>query len=186
MNITKKNIKGNSALCKKVRELYVSAFPKVERLPFGVLRLAALEKHSAIDAYFDGEDFLGFTFSTAIDNVYFIMFFAVDASLRGKGYGSAILSKIKADNPDKTVVLNIEPLVADAPNLKERENRLAFYQKNGFFDTGYYVREVGGVFTVMATEKTIDIASYQKVFKALTFEIWKVKIQKKEDWKGKI
>ena len=186
MNITKQNVKGNRELCKKVRELYISAFPKVERLPWKVLRLAACEKHSAIDAYFDGEDFCGFTFSTAIDKIYFIMFFAVDGEKRSMGYGSAILSKIKADNPDKTVVLNVEPLVADAPNLKERENRLAFYQKNGFFDTGYYVREVGGVFTVMATEKTVDVAAYQKIFKALTFGLWKVKIAKKEEWKGKI
>ena len=91
---------------------------------------------------------------------------------------SAILQKIKADNPTKTVVLNIEPIVPDAKNIEERKKRLAFYQKNGFFDTGYFVREVGGVFTVMATEKNIDVAAYQEIFKALTFGVWKVKIKK--------
>ncbi|MBE6680351.1 MAG: GNAT family N-acetyltransferase [Ruminococcaceae bacterium] len=186
MNITKQNIKGNKELCQKVKELYISAFPKVERLPWQILRLASCEKHSAIDAYFDGETFCGFTFSTEIDNIFFIMFFAVASEKRSMGYGSAILSKIKEENKGKTVVLNIEPIVAGAPNLKERESRLAFYQKNGFFDTGYYVREVGGVFTVMATEKTIDTAAYQKVFQALTLGLWKVRIEKKEKWKGKV
>ena len=177
------NINKDKNLKRKVKELYKSAFPKEEQLPWSILRLVSMEKHSAINAYLDGDKFCGFTFSTAIENVYFIMFFAVDASIRGKGYGSKILSKIKDDNKGKTVILNIEPIVEDAENFDERKARLAFYQKNGFYDTGYLVREVGGVFTVMATDENIDIEVYKKVFRALTFGIWNVEIKPKKEWK---
>ncbi len=180
--MTSININKDKKLKKQVKALYKSAFPKKEQLPWSILRLAAMEKHSAINAYLDGDSFCGFTFSTSIDGVYFIMFFAVDASLRGMGYGSKILSKIKEENSDKTVILNIEPIIDGAENLEERKRRLAFYQKNGFYDTGYLVREVGGVFTVMATEEKIDASAYKKVFKALTFGIWDVEIKPKEEW----
>ena len=183
MNLRKTDIAGNRALCKKAKALYKSAFPKEERVPWWLLRLTSHAKHSSIDAYLDGDMFCGFTFSTVVDNMYFVMFFAVDDAIRGKGYGSAILSKIKNDNPDKTVVLNIEPIVEDAENLEERKNRLAFYQKNGFKDTGYLVREVGGVFSVMSTSDTVDVATYKKVFKAVTGGLWDVEIKKAELWK---
>lgn len=186
MNLKAINIKENKELCKKVKELYTVSFPKYERLPWWVLRLAAAEKHSKIEAYLDGDTFCGFTFSTVVDGAYFIMFFAVDTTIRGKGYGSAVLSKIKEENPDTPVVLNIEPIIDTAENFTERKNRLAFYEKNGFFDTGYLVREVGGVFTVMSTASTLDVAAYKEVFKTLTLGIWNVKVAKAEDWKGKI
>lgn len=180
MQLTKISIKKNKQAKRQVKALYTSAFPKYERLPWSVLRLAACEKHSSIDAYFDGDTFCGFTFSTVTDKVCFIMFFAVESTLRGKGYGSAILSKIKDDYSGIPIVLNIEPLEESAPNLDERKSRLAFYEKNGFYDTGYLVREVGGVFTVLSTEKTLDEHAYKKVFKALTLGLWNVKL-----WKNK-
>ena len=110
------------------------------------------------------------------------MFFAVEEKLRGKGIGSKILSKIKEDNKGKTVILNIEPIEEDAPNIEERKNRLAFYKKNGFYDTGYLVREVGGVFTVMATDEKIDVEAYKKVFRAFSLGFWDVEIKSKEEW----
>lgn len=183
MDIKAVNIKGNKELRKKVKELYKASFPKEEQLPWPILRLASCERHSQISAYLDGDHFCGFTFSTDIDGIYFIMFFAVDTAIRQKGYGSAILSKIKADNAKKTVVLNIEPIIDSAENLDERKKRLAFYEKNGFFDTGYLVREVGGVFTVMSTARELDTAAYKKVFKALTLGLWNVEIKRKEEWK---
>ena len=76
------------------------------------------------------------------------------------------------------MVLNIEPFVDDAPNLEERKHRYGFYRRNGFFDTGYHVWEVGGMFRVLSNRETVDVPAYQKLFLKLTFGIWKVKLQK--------
>jgi ribosomal protein S18 acetylase RimI-like enzyme len=61
-----------------------------------------------------------------------VLYLAVDGSLRGKGYGSRVLSQIKAEKPGQRTVLNIEPLDEKAPNAEQRRKRLAFYERNGF------------------------------------------------------
>ena len=104
-----------------------------------------------------------------------MLFFAVETALRGQGYGSRILSDIQKNHGK--VTLNVEPLIDTAPNLKERQRRFAFYQKNGFLDTGYHVWEIGGKFRVLSTQRELDVPQYQKVFQKLTLGLWKVKLQ---------
>lgn len=180
MNLTQIDIRKNGVLKNKVKALYVSAFPKYERVPWSILRLSTLVKGAKITGFLDGDEFCGFTHSVEVEGLYFVMFFAVEGTLRSKGYGSAILSKIKEENPDKTVALNVELLDRAADNYPERVRRVEFYKKNGFFDTGYNVREVGGEFRVLATKKEFDTAAYKKVFKKLTFGLWNVWLEKVE------
>ncbi len=158
----------------KVKALYLSAFPKEELVPWWMLRFVSLQKNIAITAYYDGDLFCGFTHTVELDNLYFVTFFAVDGTHRGKGYGSAILSLLKAKG--KPIALNVEPLTEDAPNPEERANRLAFYAKNGFADTGYDVKEIGGVFRILSTRQALDVASYKKVFRKMSFGFWNVKV----------
>ena len=182
MNLTSIDIKENKDIRKAVKKLYKSAFPKYEQAPWPLLVLLTRKSHSKITAYLDGETFCAFTVSSAINDIIFIMFFAVDDALRGQGYGCEVLSKIKRENPDKNVILNIEPITPDAENLEERIKRLAFYEKNGFSDTGFMAREIGGVFSVLSTNGQVDTESYKKVFKDLSFGLWSAEIKKKEEW----
>jgi len=175
MNLRKVDAASDPALLEKVRQLYHTAFPKEERIPWLLVRLNALRKNIDLTAFLDGDTFCGFTYSVTSGDLHFLLFFAVDGQLRSKGYGSAILSMLKESYP--TVVLNIEPLVADAPNLPERQHRYGFYRHNGFCDTGYHVWEVGGMFRVLSTKAELDVPSYQKLFLKLTFGLWKVKLQ---------
>ena len=62
----------------------------------------------------------------------FMMFLAVDESLRTKGYGSAILKEIKNRYPDKKIRVSIEPCDDSAPDIAVRKRRKAFYRKNGY------------------------------------------------------
>jgi len=74
------------------------------------------------------------------------------------------------------VTLNVELLDETAPNYPQRLRRFAFYRKNGFFDTGYHVWEVGGKFRVLSTDAALDVAQYKKIFKKLSMGIWNVKL----------
>lgn len=178
MNLRKVDAASDPVLLEKVRQLYHTAFPKEERIPWPLVRLNTMRKGIELTAFLDGDTFCGFTYSVTCGDLYMPLFFAIDQSLRSKGFGSAVLSLLKESY--STVVLNIEPLVADAPNLPERQHRYGFYCHNGFFDTGYHVWEVGGMFRILSTVPNLDIPAYQKLFLKLTFGIWKVRVEKAE------
>ena len=176
MNLRKMDATSDAAVLEKVKKLYLSAFPREERLPWFVLRLNALRIGIDLTAFLDGDTFCGFTYSVTAGDLHFLLFFAVDDSLRSRGYGSAILSAIKEEFG--TVVLNIEPFVEDAPNLPERKHRYGFYRHNGFFDTGWHVWEVGGMFRVLSTKPELDVTAYRKLFLKLTLGLWNVRVEK--------
>lgn len=160
----------------EANRLYRAAFPKEERVPLGLLRLLTLRRGVDLICYREGETFCGFTYTVTDGNVVFVLFFAVDEALRGRGYGSSILKFLREKNPGKTVILNVEPLDSNAENAEERVRRVRFYENNGFFDTDYDIDEIGGTFRVFATEKCIDVGAYLKVFGRMSFGLWKPKI----------
>ena len=178
MKLVKVDITKDKKLQKQVKQLYLTAFPKEERIPWWIMALNAQRKGIDLTAFVDGDIFCGFTSSVTVGELHFLLFFAVNEKLRGQGYGSAILSALREEY--KTIVLNVEPLEETAPNYEERMNRFAFYRKNGFVDTGYHVWEIGGMFRVLGTQKNLDVAKYKKIFKKLTCGLWNVKILKAE------
>lgn len=157
---------------KRVNALYKEAFPKEERIPLPILAIATMRKGVEIAEYFDGNIFVGFTYSVRNENMIFLMFFAVPSELRQQGYGSKILSYLKERNPNKVIVLNVEPLDEGADNYVQRVNRVKFYNKNGIHDTGYSASDVGGTFRVFATEKTLDKQNYTELCKHVSFGFW--------------
>lgn len=163
---------------KKIKKLYQTAFPKEELLPWWIVRLLTVQKCVNLTGYYQDKTFAGFTFTAETEDILFVLFFAVEDAKRGKGYGSEILKYMKEHNPGKTVVLNVEPLDETAGNNDQRVRRMAFYRKNGFYDTGYNIREVGGVFRVLATVPELDTAAYGKVFRKMSLGLWRPEMKK--------
>lgn len=163
-------------LYQQVKQLYMQSFPKEERIPWRLLYLYSRWKLIDLTLWLDEGVFCGFTASVNVEGLHFVLFFAVDPLLQGKGYGSAILSDIKREY--ETVALNVEPLIDTAPNYAQRLRRFDFYRKNGFVDTGYDVWEVGGKFRVLSTDEELNISQYRKVFLKLTGGLWKVRMKK--------
>ena len=166
-------------LRRKAKLLYRTAFPKEERLPWWLLRLNAGRKGIDLTAFTEGESFCGFTASVTYEDLHFLLFFAIDAEKRGRGYGSAVLRLLQKQY--KTLVLNVELLDPAADNYDQRKRRFAFYQRNGFVDTHYHVWEVGGKFRVLSTDPALDVAQYKKIFKKLSFGVWDVKLLPAEE-----
>ena len=161
-------------LQKQARALYLTAFPKEERLPWWILQFNARRRDINLTAFIDGDIFCGFTASVTVESLHFLLFFAIADNQRGKGYGSSILQMLRTEH--KTVALNVELLDPSAENYAQRKRRFAFYQRNGFADTRYHVWEVGGKFRVLSTDAVLDVAQYKKIFKKLTLGIWNVKL----------
>ena len=165
---------------REIQNLYFTAFPKYEQMPWWLLRLLTIPRGAALTGYYDNDTFCGFTYTAATEQMLFVMFFAVQQEIRGKGYGSAVLELLKQNNPGKTILLNVELLDENAPNYAQRVQRFRFYEKNGFYDTGLNIDEVGGTFRVLASCREIDPKAYQRVFQNLSCGLWKPKIRKAE------
>ena len=177
MIITTSNVK-NAQNKTEIKSLYRAAFPREEQLPWWLLRLWNALGRGDLTAFYDADAFCGFTFSATQGDILYVMFFAVADEIRGQGYGSAILDHLKQTNPGKTILLNVELLDETAPNYDQRIRRMGFYRKNGFCDTGFNIREVGGVFRVLSSTSRMDAQAYQRVFMKLSYGFWKPKITK--------
>lgn len=175
MSLQKVDVNRDKKLRRQVKQLYLASFPKYERMPWPVLRANALRKGIDLTAWLEGENLRGFTASATIEDIHILLFFAVEPSSRGQGWGSEILSAVK--KAYKNVVLNIECLEPEAPNYPERLRRFAFYQKNGFYDTFWHVWEVGGKFRVLSTNPQLDVKGYKALFRKLSFGFWDVKLK---------
>lgn len=173
------DIRSNTKLCRQVKQLYLEAFPKEERLPWWLLRLNARRQGIDLTAFVEDSRMVGFTASVTTDKLHFLLFFAVAEDCRGAGWGSRILSALRQQH--ETIVLNVELLDPKAENYPQRLRRFRFYQRGGFFDTGYHVWEVGGKFRVLATDPHLDVTAYREIFKKLSMGVWNVKLQKAKD-----
>ena len=165
----------NPQLHRKVKALYESAFPKEERIPWWLLLVSSHRKGVGLSAWLDGEVFCGFTAWVTVENMHFLLFFAVEEDQRGKGCGSAILAELQKQFP--SVTLNVELLDPAAENYDQRVRRISFYRRNGFYDTGWDVWEIGGQFRVLSTRQRLDVRTYRKVFRKLGCGIWNVKLK---------
>ena len=168
----------DSPLRRQAKQLYLEAFPKEERLPWWVLWLNSLRQGIDLTAFVEDGAMVGFTASVTTNRMHFLLFFAVPEVSRGCGHGSAILTRLRQQH--EAVTLNVELLDPEAENYPQRQRRFRFYGRNGFFDTGYHVWEVGGKFRVLATTPSLDLDAYREIFRKLSFGFWNVKLKKDE------
>lgn len=168
---------GSSTHSRKARNLYRTAFPKEEQLPWLLLRFMTALRLAQLNCYERDGVFCGLTVISSTPKVRFVMFLAVEEALRGTGCGSEILAQLKGKRP---VILNVEPLDDQAQNAAQRVLRMRFYEKNGFYDTGYEIDEVGGTFRVLSTEPKLDVPSYSEVFGKMSFGFWRPEIREVE------
>lgn len=121
----------------ELRQLYETAFPAEEQIPYDDLIHLLDAMDIDYTAYCDGEMLVGFTMVLRLPKYNWGWYFAVRDELRGKGYGqeilSAVLEKYRNELP---FVIDIEsPYQPDAPNPEQRRRRHAFYVRNGLKDT---------------------------------------------------
>ena len=160
-------IKENSPEAGLIKRLYESSFPKIERIPFSYILGCAHTKDAELFAYTEGDTFVGFAFMLLPGNYAYLLFCATEPSLRSKGYGSAILKKLRRHYPNRAIVLDIEPLSDTAKNSVQRRRRYMFYYNNGFRDTGYEMRDVTGEYSILSDREGFDLRDFIKSYDIL-------------------
>ena len=131
------DINSANAADKELRQLYETAFPAEEQIPYDDLIHLLDAMDIDYTAYCDGGMLVGFTMVLRLPKYNWGWYFAVRDELRGKGYGqeilSAVLEKYRDGHP---FIIDIEsPYQPDAPNPEQRKRRHAFYLRNGLKDT---------------------------------------------------
>lgn len=75
----------------KIEELYIKSFPEEERFPFCILQECSKENNSDLYAIIDNDKMIGMCYIVNCGSAYYIMYLAVEPSLRNNNYGSMIL-----------------------------------------------------------------------------------------------
>ena len=122
----------------KIKHLYQTAFPDGEQIPWNDLMRLVGEMPLDFMAYYDGEDFIGFTITYPRKSFNWFWYFAVREELRGKGYGQEILTQIIEQYKGQSLVLDMESPTQVSENIDQRKRRHHFYLRNGFRDTNIY------------------------------------------------
>lgn len=124
---------------KQLRGLYETAFPVDEQIPWDDLMRLIGEMSLDFTAYYDGEEFIGFTIVYPRKAFNWFWYFAVCEEWRGQGYGQQILNQLMERYKGQSCVLDMEsPEQQPCDNIEQRKRRRNFYLRNGFRDTHVY------------------------------------------------
>ena len=163
LNFTK--LKPNHEDFRKVKQLYMRAFPDEERAPFLMLVLKAKKK--GVDFWTircDGQ-WAGMLYIVSHRDLSYIFYLAVSEECRGRGIGSAILQSAQKLYKGRRLFLAIEELDRDAENYAERLNRRKFYLRNGFSELHRKLREGNVTFEIMGTGGDVKACEYEALMK---------------------
>ena len=125
--------------------------------------------------WYDGELWIGFNYLLFYKDLIFVQYVAIDSNIRSKGYGGKVIEKIKEIYPEYRIALGIEQLNKEAKNNELRIRRKNFYLKNGFIDSGYYVKQKPVPFELLFYGKYIEIEEVLETIKIMTGKLlWKI------------
>ena len=152
-------------LYKPFRDLYSVSFPLFEQRSFTQQIDAFQNERYKLLAFTEDDIFLGFISYWEFDTYCYVEHFAVNAVLRGKGYGTIILRTF-LQSTDKIILLEIDP-VKDSIS----ESRFRFYKKCGFYVNIYPHRHPAYIsgfephpLMVLTSGRTISNDEYQQFY----------------------
>ncbi len=153
-----------------VRALYERAFPANERRPIGPL-LRDRTGHAKVLAAREDDRFCGFVCTLEWDDMVHIIYFAVAETMRGRGIGSRILAEMRAANPGKRLLVDIERPDGSAGNNIQRLRRKSFYLRNGYEETEvrYVWREED--YVILSQGGKVTDSEFEQFWDALSKEM---------------
>lgn len=158
-------IKKNVAFKKEIKDLYKSAFPVRERVPYISLMFQKLFNRFKFNAYYDEGTFVGFVFFRKGKKSVYLNYFATRSECRNKGYGKEIIQLFLKEHEDKPVCLTIES-PEGLPEEDIRVRRKNFYERNGLILHPYSASLRGVKYTFMATKKLTEKEAYRVIMSA--------------------
>lgn len=145
-----------------VDALYARAFPWHEQREPAARQQALCDPHYALEAWFDGDVFIGLSGCWQFAGYCYIEHLAIDATLRSRGYGKRLLADILKRAP--LTILEIDPLTTEIAR-----RRLRFYETMGFHANRwphchptYHAGLADHELLVLSYPQAIDAGQYQR------------------------
>lgn len=145
-----------------VRDLYTTAFPEHERIPFQIHQENP-HGHGEALAIYESERFCGLLFLLNHEALSHITYFAILPSLRNQGYGHRALETLIREKVGKTLLADLESLQT-ATNEEEalRQRRYKFYLRSGFCPTHLRYRWQSETYDILAHGPIPSQQDYQR------------------------
>ncbi len=153
--------KDDMSVAKLIKPLYISSFPKKERVPFFLLKQKAKKQVADLCAIYDDNTFIGMCYTVFHNDIVYVFYLAICEECHGKGYGTEVLKLLKQKFAQKRIVLNIEEIDDKAPDNDMRIRRKNFYLRAGFKECGFKVIEYGVTFEMMYCGKEVRSSEYK-------------------------
>ncbi len=165
----------DKATLAKLKALYLRAFPRSERKPFGLM-----QKNPLVDILAITEDgnFCGLFIVARGKCAYLLDYFAVSEDYRGKGIGSSALELLSEHYDGKRIVIEIEDPSVPSDNADQRARRKAFYLRNGFDVSADKVNLFGEQMLLLSLNGEITFEEYKSVFTDVYGHLLSVNVKK--------
>lgn len=150
---------------RSVVRLMLTAFPPEERIPIWILNLLSKKRNVNFNAWYDKGEFCGITYTIESEKMIFLLYFAVNAQQRSKGYGSRIIHELKQTAGGREIILNVEKPDQSAENNAQRVQRIAFYERNGFYQSVFDLRIEGTDYLVFSTNVAPNKTEFSSILK---------------------
>ncbi len=149
---------------KKIRKLYMSAFPSCERKPLSVIRYKQHKKAADVWVVENEGEFVGLAITMNGPDLVLLDYFAIDDFKRGKGYGSKALKLLQETYADYRFFLEIERIDVEADNIEERKRRKSFYLQNGMMELKVHAVLFGVEMELLGYQCKVSFEEYRNLY----------------------
>lgn len=163
-------------LKKNVYPEYVKLFPEIERKPYNML--VELYENNILNVLkiMDGNKFIGFFIVNKVENNKYLQvdYFGILPKYQGKGYGNKAIKLLKKYSKNyEGIFIEVEKLGLGKTEVenKQRERRVKFYERLGFYKLNFDINLCDVIFTPYILQVVDNNQKENKIMKEI-FEIY--------------
>jgi hypothetical protein len=170
----------NAVERKKIKELYLNVIPPHEKWTFYSFWWKRKHKNVSFVNVYDGDKWLGFVFYSHHKDLVYVWYFAIDEgngiivstndideNAYPTGYGGAVFSEIKRLYPNHRVLTPVNSENENGENAEQCVRIKQYYEKCGFCETGYFVKQKTDSFELMLIGDSFDIEELYSLYRSV-------------------
>lgn len=155
---------------KYINKIYEESFSQNNRFPKFLLYFNTFRKKAKLLVIRVDNEICGFIYLIFYKDMVFILYLAITASERNKGYGGMLLQWCLTNYKNKDFYLNIDEINANFDDYKIRKKRCEFYLKNKFYLTNYLSVNDNFKGNILSLKKDLNVERYKKIDKKIS--VW--------------
>ena len=165
MQLSLRHVKAGTEDYEFVADLYDFSFPKEEQEKIENIMKVSETSLGEFSVVLDGDVRVGLLHLMMRKDLVYIYYLAIDPGMRKRGYGSAVLDLVRTIYPGHRFALNSEAPDDTAKNNEQRLERIEFYEKNGFVDSGTRTTWEGVTYALMTSGGNVRKHETWKLFR---------------------